>query len=107
MPQKTVLVSCRHKMQKMQITFFYKITKKKTEMEAFAFCVISFEPFKIQNCSAPQNDGQNFNLVKYIKRVVKKMARNGQKPTIGGCGLGRLPIDDDSLISSLECSLLS
>ena len=27
--------------------FFYKIIKK-TEMEAFAFCVISFEPINIQ-----------------------------------------------------------
>ena len=35
-------------------------------MEVFAFCVIIFEPIKIQTCSAPQNDRLNFSFVKDI-----------------------------------------
>ena len=45
-------------------------------MEMFAFCVITFEPIEIQNCSAPQNDCLNLNFVKDIHVVGKKMARN-------------------------------
>ena len=39
---------------------FYKIAL----MEKIAFCVITFEPIKIQTHSAPQNDRLNFSFVK-------------------------------------------
>ena len=48
----------------------------------FAFCVITFEPNKIQICSAPQNDRLNLNFVKDIHVVGEKMARNGRKTAI-------------------------
>jgi phosphoribosylaminoimidazole carboxylase (NCAIR synthetase) len=48
-------------------------------MKMFVFCVISFEPIKIQTCSAPQNDRLNLSFVKDIHVVGKKMARNGRK----------------------------
>jgi hypothetical protein len=48
----------------------------------FAFCVITSEPIEVQTCSAPQNDRLNLSFVKYIKVIVKKMARNGQKREI-------------------------
>ena len=35
-------------------------------MEKIAFCVITFEPIKIQTHSAPQNDRLNFSFVKDI-----------------------------------------
>ena len=35
-------------------------------MEKIAFCVIAFEPIKIQTTSAPQNHRLNFSLVKDI-----------------------------------------
>ena len=38
----------------------------KTKMEKIAFCVIAFEPIKIQTHSAPQNDRLNFSFVKDI-----------------------------------------
>ena len=46
------------------------------KMEKIAFCVITFEPIKIQTHSAPQNDRLNFSFVKDITVVVKKMTRN-------------------------------
>ena len=61
------------------------------EGEIFLFCVITVEPMKIQTCSALQNDGLNFSFVKYIKVVVKKMARNGRKTAIRAGGWRRLP----------------
>ena len=36
------------------------------KMEKNAFCVITFEPIKIQTHSAPQNDRLNFSFVKDI-----------------------------------------
>ena len=60
----------------------------------FAFCAITFEPIKIQTCSAPQND--------YRKLSGKKMARNGQKMAIGVGGWGAVTIDDDPCISCTE-----
>ena len=78
MPQKTVLVSCRHKMQKMQITFFLQ-NHKKTEMEAFAFHVITFEPLNIQTHQVPQNDHLNFSFVPVDLMVGEKMAKIFQK----------------------------
>ena len=35
-------------------------------MEKIAFCVITFDPIKIQTHSAPQNDRLNFSFVKDI-----------------------------------------
>ena len=43
---KYAVENCRHKMQKMQITFFLQ-NHKKIEIEAFAFCVITFESINI------------------------------------------------------------
>ena len=78
MPQKTVLVSCRHKMQKMQITFFLQ-NHKKTEMEAFAFHVITFEPLNIQTHQVSKNDHLNFSFVPVDLMVGENMAKNFQK----------------------------
>jgi hypothetical protein len=50
-----------------------------TQMEIFLFCVITFEQFKIQTYSVPQNDHLNLSFVKYIKVAGKKKARNGHK----------------------------
>ena len=46
-------------------------------MEKIAFCVITFDPIKIQTYSAPQNDRLNFSFV-----IDKKMARKGRKTDI-------------------------
>ena len=48
-------------------------------MEIFLFCVITFEQFKIQTYSVPQNDHLNLSFVKDIKVAGKKTARNGHK----------------------------
>jgi hypothetical protein len=48
----------------------------------FAFCIITFEPIKIQTCSAPQNDHLNLSLVKVIYVVGRKMARNCREKAI-------------------------
>ena len=60
----------------MQISVFVQNRKKK-EIEIFAFCVITFEPIKIQTCLAPQNDSLNLSFVKNINVVGETMARNG------------------------------
>ena len=44
-----------------------------------AFCVITFEPIKIQTYLAPQNDRLNLSFVKDNHVVGKKMARYGRK----------------------------
>ena len=44
--------------------FFFLQNRTKTKMEKIAFCVIAFEPIKIQTHSAPQNDRLNFSFVK-------------------------------------------
>ena len=36
------------------------------DQRAFALCVITFEPIKIQTHSAPQNDRLNFSFVKDV-----------------------------------------
>ena len=45
---------------------FFLQNRTKTKMEKIAFCVITFEPIKIQTHSAPQNDRLNFSFVKDI-----------------------------------------
>ena len=55
---------------------------KKMKMKIFAFFVITFEPIKVQMCSAPQNDRLNFSFVKDIHVVGNKMARMGRKTAI-------------------------
>ena len=70
-------------------------------MEIFAFCVITFEPIEVQTLSVPQNDRLNLSFVKYIKVVVKKMARNGRKTAIREGGSGRLLHNGDHCISLL------
>ena len=41
----------------------------------FALCVITFEPIKIQTCSAPQNDSLNLSFARYLV----KWRKLGQK----------------------------
>ena len=50
--------------QKQYIQIFFLQNPTKTKMEKIAFCVIAFEPIKIQTHSAPQNDCMNFSFVK-------------------------------------------
>ena len=45
---------------------FFLQNRTKTKMEKIAFCVITFDPIKIQTHSAPQNDRLNFSFVKDI-----------------------------------------
>ena len=49
------------------------------KIEIIAFCVITFEPIKVQTCSAPQNDRLNLSFVKDINVDGVKLARNGRK----------------------------
>ena len=64
------------KMQKSPKTVhanFFLQNRTKTKMEKIAFCVITFDPIKIQTNSAPQNDRLNFSFVKiWLKTVVKR-----------------------------------
>ena len=71
------------------------------EREIFLFCVITFEPIKIQTCLAPQNDGLNLSFVKYIHLDGGKLARNGRKTPIRAGGSGRLLHSGDRSISLL------
>ena len=50
----------------------------------FFFCIsgITFEPNKIQTCSAPQNESLNLSFVKDINVVSNKLARNCRKTAI-------------------------
>ena len=41
-------------------------------MEIILFCVLAFEPIKIQTCSASQYDRLNLTFVKDLKVVSKK-----------------------------------
>ena len=52
--------------QKQYIQFFFLQNRTKMKTEKIAFCVITFEPIKIQTHSAPQNDRLNFSFVKDI-----------------------------------------
>ena len=55
-----------HKNHQKQYIRFFLQNHTKTKMEKNAFCVITFEPIKIQTHSAPQNDRLNFSFVKDI-----------------------------------------
>ena len=48
-------------------------------MVIFAFCVIMFEPIKIQTRLTPQNDCLNISFLRYENIVGKTMAKNGPK----------------------------
>jgi hypothetical protein len=50
--------------QKQYIQIFFLQNRTKTKMERITFCVITFEPIKIQTYSAPQNDRLNVSFVK-------------------------------------------
>ena len=73
------LYSLKSKITKntIQIRVFLQ-NRKKTKMGIFAFCVIAFEPIKIQTCSAPQNDRLNLSFVKDKTCSWQKMARYGR-----------------------------
>ena len=66
--------------------------KKKMEKEIFAFCVITFEPIKLQTCSAPQNDRLNFSFMKDIYVVGEKMASKGRKMDLSVANLMHHPL---------------
>ena len=51
-------------------------------MEKIAFCVITFDPIKIQTHSAPQNDRLNFSFVKDIHVDGGNLAWNSCKTAI-------------------------
>ena len=59
------------------------------------FCVIIFEPLEVQTCSAPQNDCLNLSFGKDIYVDSRKLARNGQKPTILVDGSWRSLLDNE------------
>ena len=48
-------------------------------MEKIEFCVITFEPIKIQTHSAPQNDRLNFSFVKDTHVDCQNLACNSCK----------------------------
>ena len=48
----------------------------------FCISLITFEPIKIQTCSASQNDRLNFSFVKDTHVVGEKMTRSGRKTDI-------------------------
>ena len=50
--------------QKQYIRIFFLQNRTKTKIEKIAFCVITFDPIKIQTHSAPQHDRLNFSFVK-------------------------------------------
>ena len=52
--------------QKQYIRIFFLQNCTKTKMEKIAFCVITFDPIKIETHSAPQNDRLNFSFMKDI-----------------------------------------
>ena len=64
------------------ISCYFFASQPSQEMEIFAFCVITFEPIKIQTNSAHQNDRLNLSFVKDKHAVGKNMARNSHKPAI-------------------------
>ena len=82
------------KMQKLQESVFVQNCKK-PKLEIFAFCVITFEPIKILNRSAPQNDHLNHSFAKDVHVVGngKKVARNGRKMAIYESVLFRNRVD--------------
>ena len=61
--------------QKQYIRNFFLQNLTKTKMEKIAFCVITFEPIKIQTHSTPQNDHLNFSFVQDIH--VHTLRKNG------------------------------
>ena len=56
----------RKKRKNSTYKLFFLQNRTKTKMEKIAFCVITFDPIKIQTHSAPQNDRLNFSFVKDI-----------------------------------------
>ena len=56
----------RENHQKQYRRIFFLQNRTKTKIEKIAFCVITFDPTKIQTHSAPQNDRLNFSFVKDI-----------------------------------------
>ena len=56
--------------------------RTKTKMEKIAFCVITFDPIKIQTRSAPQNDRLNFSFVKDAHVDGGNLASNSCKTAI-------------------------
>ena len=61
---------------------FFLQNRTKTKMEKIAFCVITFDPIKIQTHSAPQNDRLNFSFVKDIHVDGGNLAWNSCKTAI-------------------------
>ena len=67
---------------------YYRMKKlfssNELKYDFFVFCIslITFEPIKIQTCSASQNDRLNFSFVKDFYVDGGKVARNGRKTAI-------------------------
>ena len=79
---KYALENCIGKLQAQNAknaNYFFLQNHKKTEMEAFAFHVITFEPLNIQTHQVPQNDHLNFSFVPVGLMVGEKMAKKFQK----------------------------
>ena len=55
---------------------FFLQNRKKGKTEIFAFCVITFEPIKIQSYFLPQSDYLNRSYVKYIHVAGEKIPKN-------------------------------
>ena len=63
-------------------TAIYHFVSSQVKKNIFAFCIITFEPIKVQTFSAPQNDRLNLRFVKEIYEDGEKLARNGRKTAI-------------------------
>ena len=60
------------KTQKQYIQNSFLQNRTKTKMKKNAFCVITFDPIKIQTHTAPQNDCLDFSFMKDTHEVGKK-----------------------------------
>ena len=56
----------RRNRQNSTYEIFFLQNRTKTKMEKIAFCVITFDPIKIETHSAPLNDRLNFSFMKDI-----------------------------------------
>ena len=52
---------------------------KKKWKQKKVFCVVAFDPIRIQTCLTPQNGHQYPSFVKDIHAIAKKMTRNERK----------------------------
>ena len=72
----------RIKRKKYYTNNLFLQNRKKNETEIIAFFVTTFEPIKIQTCSAPLNDRLNLSFVMNINGGTEKLTRSGLKTPI-------------------------